>query len=96
MAKTKETAYFDSGKEVSDFSVVEDSGKIGYLVKIGILAGQGAVKENRALGLPNTFVKDGSVFAEDANGESKVIAKLELNPKRSGHKKGAILHVKAR
>jgi hypothetical protein len=57
-------------------------------------ASERAIRENKALGLPITYLEDGKIIKEHADGSKEIIRVKEKSPLTSTIKKGTILHVK--
>jgi hypothetical protein len=65
------------------------------LLKAARISAQRALSGSKALGLSVTYIKDGKIYEEDANG--KTVFKSDLNRTRKipfKIKKGSILHAK--
>lgn len=70
----------------------EEKGKI-FFAEVGKRATINAVNENKALGIPVTFLKDGKILTKQPDGEIVVEGELTNVPARR-LKKGTVLHVK--
>jgi hypothetical protein len=64
------------------------------LKKIVKKASERAIRENKALGLPITYLEDGKIIKEYANGTKEVLRVKEKVQGSPTIKKGTILHVK--
>jgi len=64
------------------------------LKKIVKKASERAIRENKALGLPTTYLEDGKIIKEYANGTKEVLRVKEKEQGSTTIKKGTILHVK--
>ncbi len=64
------------------------------LKKIVKNASERAVRENRALGLPNTYLEKGKIIKEYPNGSKEIIGVQDVTKPIYRLKKGTILHVK--
>lgn len=76
-------------------SYYEDHNNNSFLDKAGQEAAKNAINENKALGLPITYFKDGWVVREMADGKVEKIKKVEETqvPKVIIPKKGITIHV---
>ncbi|MNY74708.1 hypothetical protein D3C86_2138050 [compost metagenome] len=75
---------------------MEDSPNTKILEELVKRAGNSAINENRALGLSITYVKDGQVVEESAEGKITVISTLETVSHKVPLKKGDVVYVKSR
>jgi hypothetical protein len=65
------------------------------LVKIGRKAALGAIRTSKALNLPITYMKNGKLLVEHADGKMDVLATIKTPDKKiTTLKKGMILHAK--
>jgi ribosomal protein L30E len=73
-----------------------DTKQTATLVKVGRSAAVNAVRASKALGLPITYMKNGEVIKEMADGTKKVIVAAANNPKKQSValKKGMVFYAK--
>jgi hypothetical protein len=73
----------------------EDNNNNSFLDKAGQEAAKNAINENKALGLPITYFKDGWVVREMADGKVEKIKRVEERkvPKEIVAKKGITIYV---
>ncbi|KAA2238753.1 hypothetical protein F0L74_21290 [Chitinophaga agrisoli] len=77
----------------SDLSEIEDHNFDIFFSIIGERAATNAINENRALGLPITYLKDDWVVREMPDGSFEYIEHIPQKPQQQ-FKKGQVLHVK--
>jgi hypothetical protein len=70
-----------------------DSKHTALLIKIGRTSAAKAIKESKALGLTITFMENGVLYKEHANGEKEII-KIIPQEKHPEFKKGMIFYLK--
>lgn len=75
-----------------DLSAYEDSPGCEFFSIIGKRAATNAINENKALGLPWTYLKDNWVVREFPDGTVEKIVAVDLSPLRKFEKK-ILLHV---
>ena len=78
-----------------DLSQLEDSSDRSIFSEILERAAINAVNENKAMGIPVTFMQDGWVVSRMPDGTIRKISEIETGPVRERKlTKGTILHVK--
>lgn len=53
-----------------------------------------AIAESKALGLPITYLKDGKIIREYADGKIEILKTIETSENTTTYKKGQVVHVK--
>lgn len=56
---------------------ISDSKQTSFLIEMGKLSGQLSIRENKALGLPITYLEDGKIIREYSDGRKEEIGKLD-------------------
>ncbi len=56
---------------------ISDSKQTTFLIEMGKLSGQLSIRENKALGLPITYLEDGKIIREYSDGKKVEIGKLD-------------------
>lgn len=81
----------------TDLSQYEDQMNTSFLEEVGRRAARNAVNENRAMGIPVTFLHNGWVVRRMPDGSivklSQVIQSIQSTPARK-LKKGTVIHVR--
>jgi hypothetical protein len=73
----------------------KDASQTKALVKAARVSAKRAYSGSRALGLTVSYIKDGIVFKEDADGNAVAVKQIEqINVTPFELKKGLVLHVK--
>ena len=93
---------FDSVRgqvRLKDLGYLEDQSDRKFFKTIGRRATEKAVQENNALGIPQTYWRDGKVLRSMPDGTVKVLHDTGVANTKSGKtarqlKKGTVLHVK--
>ncbi|MBC9934860.1 hypothetical protein [Chitinophaga qingshengii] len=82
--------------ELYDLGDFEDSSDYQFFEMIGKRAAANAINENKALGLPVTYLKEKWVVREYTDGRIEKIVKIESESRLREFKKGEVIHIPKR